>query len=151
MFGAKKASLKTVVVVVEHGRHGMDFLGEQAQIELGVAGLDHAAQQARRFQAACGVVDIGAVAAHVADMAGLAFVLGHQLATQGQVSTSEKAALRPSHDRGQTAQRSQCPEEQGFAIWHPRAPSWPRSVRRPRSGPAVKAWAPGPICPHHRL
>jgi len=122
----QKKSLETVVVMVEHGRHGIDLFGKQAQIELGVASLDHAAQQARRFQAACGVVDIGAVAAHMADMAGLAFVLGHQLATQGQVSASKKVTLRPSHDRWQAAQRSQCPEEQGFAIWHPRAPSWPR-------------------------
>ena len=144
-------SLEPVVVAVEQCGHGRDFFGKQPQVELGVAGLDHAAQEASGFEPTCGVVDIGAVAAHMAGVAGFTFVLDHQLAAQGQIGTGKNVGLRPGQSAAHAPDRRQAQPTQKDVTWHLRAPSWPRSARRHRSRLVGQAWARGPIGLRHRL
>ena len=60
------APAEAVVVALQHRGDGGHVFGEQAQVELGAAVVDHAAQRAGRVDAALGPVDRRAVAAHLA-------------------------------------------------------------------------------------
>ena len=85
------SGLEFVVIAVEHRRDRRHFLGEELQVQLGVAGLDHAAQRAGVGDALVRAVDAAAVAAGLACMAFGAFVLDQQLLAQRQVGVLEDA------------------------------------------------------------
>ena len=89
VWGGAGCSLELVMIPVEHRRHGGDFLREQAQVHLGVAHLDHAAQQASVVELALRLVHGAAVAAHLAGVALRALVFGDELLAQRQVGALE--------------------------------------------------------------
>src|SRR6218665_2570237 len=81
------------MVAVQHGRHRSDLIGEQTQIEFGIAMLDHATQKAGRVDAPGGPVDGCAITAHLLLMTGRTFVLSQQLLTQAQIGPLENGGL----------------------------------------------------------
>jgi len=76
---------ETVVIAVQHGGHRRHLFREQAEVELGIALLDHAAQIARGVDFPRRLVDGAAVPPDLLPVAGHAFVLGDQPGAQRQI------------------------------------------------------------------
>jgi hypothetical protein len=83
-------SFEAVVVPVKHRRNGIDFIREQAQIQLRIALLHHAPQKSQSVDTPGGLVDRSTITTHLLCMANGALVLGNQLRAHPKVRTAVK-------------------------------------------------------------
>ena len=98
-------SLETVVISVQHRADGGHFIRKQGQVEFHVALLDHAAQSARRGDAAAGLVDRRSVTTDLALVAGHTLVISDQLRAELKICPRKNGrALRQCRSAGDDEQ-----------------------------------------------
>ena len=79
--------LQTVMIAIKHGRDSSHLVREKAQIQLGVALLHHASQQAGGVDATRRFVNGASITTHFLLVAGRTLALDHQLFAQLEVGT----------------------------------------------------------------
>lgn len=77
------------MLFVQDSGNSIGIFREKSQVELGVAVLDHATQGTCRVDAAFGVIDGTAIAAHASNVAFVALVFGNQLFARFEVCIFE--------------------------------------------------------------
>ena len=82
-----------VVLFVQDSCHRVGVFWEKTQVQLGIAILHHAPQQACCVDAPLGVVDVTAVTPHAANMAFIAFVFSDQLLAHREIGVFEQGVL----------------------------------------------------------